>query len=217
METRASGDKAARHCLTTRRYLVRGDGSTAHEGIFDTDTGRFIRHSTHQGWRDDSSWARGLTRAHLWFRQRLSIHGRQPLPADAEACAAYYIEHTPDHGLPPNDWTEPEPAQPNESSAAAIAASAFLQLSDLSADPLQASKYQQYAFRILDTLLQPAFLASETPNWEGILRGGMYHQSKGLGVNESVMWGDYFFLEALVAALSLLNGRPGGAHGASGA
>ena len=50
---------AHRHCLTTRRTLVRGDGSTAHEGIFDTQTGEFLRQSTHQGWRGDSCWARG--------------------------------------------------------------------------------------------------------------------------------------------------------------
>jgi unsaturated chondroitin disaccharide hydrolase len=31
------------HCLTTRRFLVRGDGSTAHEGIFDLRTGEFLR------------------------------------------------------------------------------------------------------------------------------------------------------------------------------
>ena len=63
------------------------------------------------------------------------------------------------------------------------------------------------AFTILDTLLQASFLAVETANWEGILKQGMYHQRKGLGVNESVMWGDYFFLEALLDALNGLNGR----------
>jgi len=37
--------------------------------------------------------------------------------------------------------------------------------------------------------------------WEGMLKGGVYHIHKDLGVNESVMWGDYFFTEALEHAL----------------
>jgi unsaturated chondroitin disaccharide hydrolase len=37
---------AEAHCRTTRDTLVRADGSTAHEGIFDTDTGQFLRQST---------------------------------------------------------------------------------------------------------------------------------------------------------------------------
>jgi unsaturated chondroitin disaccharide hydrolase len=50
---------ASEHCLTTRRFLVRGDASTSHEGLFDIETGEFLRQTTHQGWRNDSSWARG--------------------------------------------------------------------------------------------------------------------------------------------------------------
>jgi unsaturated chondroitin disaccharide hydrolase len=46
---------AVEHCLITRRTLVRGDGSTSHEGIFDLDTGQFLRQTTQQGWRDDAS------------------------------------------------------------------------------------------------------------------------------------------------------------------
>ena len=52
-------DVAEQHCETTRKYLVRGDGSTSHEGIFDLETGEFLRQTTQQGWRNDSSWARG--------------------------------------------------------------------------------------------------------------------------------------------------------------
>ena len=58
---------ATQHCLTTRRYLVRGDGSTAHEGIFDLQSGQFLRASTQQGWRADSCWARGLAWAIYGF------------------------------------------------------------------------------------------------------------------------------------------------------
>jgi unsaturated chondroitin disaccharide hydrolase len=58
------------------------------------------------------------------------------------------------------------------------------------------------AFTILDPLLRPEFIANETHGWEGILKHGVYRECKGLGVNESVVWGEYFFLSALEKALA---------------
>ena len=46
------------------------------------------------------------------------------------------------------------------------------------------------------------FLARSRPEWEGILLHGVYHYHKGLGVDESVAWGDHFFVEALVKVLA---------------
>ncbi len=197
--------KATQHSLTSRRYLVRGDGSTSHEGIFDTETGEFLRQSTHQGWRDDSSWARGLTWGLYGFGTVYRFTSDPRFLQTAEACAAFYIENTPAHGIPPNDWMEPDPANPYESSAAAIAASGLLQLAEICGDPLRARFYRDYALRIVDTLTGPEFLANETPGWEGILKHGMYHERKGLGVDESVMWGEYFFLEAVSKAIEVLS------------
>src|SRR5437016_13445953 len=51
---------ALAHCRTSARYLIRPDGGTVHEGIFDPETGQFLRSSTHQGWSADSTWSRGL-------------------------------------------------------------------------------------------------------------------------------------------------------------
>jgi unsaturated chondroitin disaccharide hydrolase len=192
---------AMEHCLTTRRTLVRGDGSTSHEGIFDIATGEFLRQSTHQGWRGDSSWARGQAWALYGFGTAYAFTGDERFLHTAAACADYYIERTPASGVPPNDWDEPHPALPYESSAAAIAASGMLDLAELTGDPVRAARYRDYALRILDTLTGLEFLAVETPGWEGILKHGIYHQRKGLGVDESVMWGDYFFLEALSKAI----------------
>lgn len=198
------GRVAAQHCLTTRRYLVRGDGSTSHEGIFDLETGEFLRQTTHQGWRHDSSWARGLTWALYGFGTVYGFTGDARFLHTAEACADYYIEHTPGHGVPPNDWFEPSPPYPYESSAAAIAASGLFNLARLTGDLARGRLYRDYALQIVDTLTGPDFLAIETPDWEGILKHGMYHQNKGLGVDESVMWGDYFFLEAVDKTLRAL-------------
>jgi unsaturated chondroitin disaccharide hydrolase len=189
--------KAREHCLTTRRHLVRGDGSTAHEGIFDLETGEFLRQATHQGWRNDSSWARGQCWALYGFGTAYWLSGDERFLDTAQRCADFYIERTPSHGVPPNDWEEASPRRPYESSAAAIAASGLLQLAALTQDPERAVKYNDYARTILDTLLTPAFLAVDSPTWEGILMHGSYHERKDLGVDESVMWGEYFFVEAL--------------------
>jgi unsaturated chondroitin disaccharide hydrolase len=61
--------------------------------------------------------------------------------------------------------------------------------------------YRNTALRILETLSGPEFLAAGDPAWEGVLKHGIYHQRKELGVDESVMWGDYFFLEACYQVL----------------
>lgn len=192
---------ATDHCLTTRRFLVRGDGSTSHEGIFDLQTGEFLRQTTHQGWRNDSSWARGQTWASYGFTTAYQITKDPRFLDTAQRCADFYLERTPAHGVPPNDWDEPSPLQPYESSAAAIAAAGLLELAQTAGEPSKAAHYRERALAILNTLLGPEFLADETPGWEGILKHGIYHAHKKLGVDESVMWGEYYFLAALEKAL----------------
>ena len=91
-------DIAMRHSLTTRRVLVRGDGSTAHEGVFDTDTGEFLRQTTHQGYRGDSCWSRGLAWAMYGFTTCYEYSRDPHFLETAQACADYYITHTPADG-----------------------------------------------------------------------------------------------------------------------
>ncbi len=190
-------ERVRRHCLQTRRYLVRGDGSTSHEGVFDLQTGCFLRQTTQQGFRDDSSWARGQAWALYGFGTAFAFDGDPRFLSTARSCADFFIERTGEAFVPPNDWEEPHPARPYESSAAAIAASGLLQLAALVPDREEADRYAAYAFGVIRTLCEPRFLASEDPAWDGILKHGSYHETKNLGVDESVMWGEYFFVEAL--------------------
>jgi len=190
-------DVALRHCYTTRRVLVRGDGSTAHEGLFDLETGEFLRQSTHQGYRGDSCWSRGLAWALYGFGTAYAYARDPMLLATAEACADFYIRHTPADGVPPWDYDAPADSRALlDTSAAAIASSGLFQLSGLVADAAKGHFYGETARHILATLCRD-WLAESDPQWEGILKGGVYHIHKNLGVNESVMWGEYFFLEAL--------------------
>jgi unsaturated chondroitin disaccharide hydrolase len=204
---RESGDAALleiarRHCLTSRRVLVRGDGSTAHEGLFDLETGELIRQSTHQGYRGDSCWSRGLAWALYGFGTAY-LYTRDPRFLETAClCADFYLAHTPG-GVPPWDYDAPPEsrAQP-DSSAAAIAASGLWNLSELAATQAHQMLYRQAAIQIMDALTQPEYLASGTPGWEGMLKRGVYHIHKGLGVDESVAWGEHFFVEALVKVLN---------------
>jgi unsaturated chondroitin disaccharide hydrolase len=197
---------AHEHCLTTRRTLVRGDGSASHEGIFDLDTGAFLRQTTQQGFRDDGSWARGQAWALYGFGTAYRYTGDRRLLETAQACADFYIERTGEALVPPNDWDEPNPAVPYESSAAAIAAGGLWQLAGLVRDQSKARSYASYALRTLTRLCERDFLSAGDPNQEGLLRHGIYHEGKGLGVDESVMWGDYWFLDALATADAHVNG-----------
>ena len=192
---------ACRHCLTTRRRLVRGDGSTAHEGIFNPETGAFLKQTTRQGWRNDSTWARGLTWALYGFGTAFDFSGDIRFLNTAELIAGYYMEHTPQGSIPPNDWDEPAPEIHFESSAAAIAACGLYRLSKLVKDPAQADRYATHALKTLQTLLTPDFLALEMPEWKGILKHGIYHKPAQVGVDESTIWGDYYFLELLSLVL----------------
>jgi unsaturated chondroitin disaccharide hydrolase len=193
---------AMRHTLTSRRVLVRGDGSTAHEGIFDLNTGEFLKQTTHQGYRGDSCWSRGLAWSLYGFGTCYGYMRDARFLQTAEACADFFIRHTPGDGVPPWDFDAPEESRNLvDTSAAAIAASGLFQLAGLSGDALKGKFYQQTAHRIVAGLCRN-YLGEGTPGWEGILKGGVYHLHKNLGVNESVMWGEYFFLEALERALA---------------
>jgi unsaturated chondroitin disaccharide hydrolase len=195
------------HCRTTRKRLVRGDGSTAHEGIFDLQSGAFLRQTTHQGWRDDSSWARGLAWSLYGYSQVYALTGWDEALATAELNADFWLRNLPADGVPWWDFdaelSQPLPWGPQkDSSAAAIAASGLLDLARQTPAASRAEAYRRTALTMLDALVQPDYLAVDTPGWEGVLKHGVYHTRKNLGVDESVMWGEFFFVEALTKALA---------------
>lgn len=203
----ATGDNGLRHvalehCRTTQRYLVRPDGGTVHEGVFDLETGAFVRPSTHQGWSAESTWSRGLAWALYGFTAAHRLSGEEEFLGTAERCAGYYLRHAPAGLVPYWDFDLP-PDEPRlwDSSAGAIAASGLWDLAEEVANPADQERYRTAALTILQSLCSDQFLPRNQPEWEGILLHGVYHYHKGLGVDESVAWGDHFFVEALVKAV----------------
>ncbi len=192
-------DAATQHCLTTRRHLIRGDGSASHEAMFDLESGDFIAQTTQQGYSASGSWARGQAWALYGFSTVYRFTGDRRFLQTATLAADFWIEKTRETLVPPNDWEEPEPARRFESSAAAAAAGGLWQLAGVVQDPALSRTYADHAVATIEALASPEFLATPDEQWEGVLKHGTYHERKNLGVDESVMWGDYWFLDTVDA------------------
>ena len=202
---------AHRHSETSRRFLVRGDGSTSHEAIFDLESGESLRQSTHQGFRGDSCWSRGLAWSLYGFTRSFGQTGHAHYLETAQLNADYYLSHTPASGITPWDYDAPAEGKLSvdqvDTSAAAITASGLFDLADATANPTQARAYRDFALNSLVSLSEQ-YLGDKTPGFEGVLNGGVYHIHKDLGVHEAVLFGEYFFVEALQKALTFLNQKP---------
>ena len=201
---------AHKHCQTTRRTLVRGDGSTSHEGIFDLSTGEFLKQTTQQGYRGDSCWSRGLAWSLYGFGTCFQLTRDPTYLEVAQLNAEWWLAHIAEDGVPPWDFDAPLSGPLSRSqvdtSASAIAAVGLFNLAELSPSIARRKAYLDCALRTLDSLTT-RYLGEGEDGWEGILRGGVYHIHKDLGVNESVMWGEFFFVEALQKARRLLSDK----------
>ncbi|MGQ9651660.1 MAG: hypothetical protein ACUVXJ_16270 [Phycisphaerae bacterium] len=202
----------SQHVATSRRHLVRGDGSTvgsALMGDYRERTGRIDR----TGWQQDSCWARGQAWAVYGFATCGRLLGFGPWLETARQCAYYLIEKLSGDPIPSWDLDAPPGAAlPRDSSAAAIAAAGFLELVQaehtVGSEQARQRRYlQDAALRILTALCEPEYLAIDDPNWEGILKHGVGDLERGLAVDESVIWGDFFFAEALHRARGLLRAK----------
>jgi len=201
---------AHKHCQTTRRTLVRGDGSTAHEGIFDLNTGEFLKQTTQQGYHGDSCWSRGLAWSLYGFGTCFQLTRDPTYLEVAQLNADWWLAHVAEDGVAPWDFDAPLSGtlirSQVDTSGSAIAAVGLFNLAELSPSVARRKAYLDCALRTVDSLTT-RYLGEGEDGWEGILRGGVYHIHKDLGVNESVMWGEFFFVEALQKARRLLSDK----------
>jgi len=185
------------HAQTSLRYLLRPDGSTYHTFFLDQETGQPIGPRTHQGYADDSLWARGQAWAIYGFALAAEWCGEPRLLEAARQTARRFIAELPPDGVPWWDLRLPDDAPHyRDSSAGAIAAAGTLRLARLD-DEAEEGEFRDSASTLLDSLVTHCF--ETQPEAQGLLRYGTYHAHKGWGVDAHFICGDYFFLEAVLA------------------
>lgn len=195
-------DAALKHIRTCLKYSIREDGSTYHTVFMDPVSGKMVRGATCQGYRDDSSWARG---------QAWAIYGtaigyrylRRPDVLDAfSRVTDYYMRRLPEDMVPYWDliFTDGD-QEPRDSSSASIAACGLLEMAALVPQE-NADRYRALARRMLKSL-DERYSVKDPARSNGLVLHGTYSKKSPYntctpeGVDECVSWGDYFYMEAL--------------------
>jgi unsaturated chondroitin disaccharide hydrolase len=183
----------------TRGAFIRPDMSTYHAVEYDLVTGERTRGFTFQGYADESCWTRGQAWAIYGFAETARATGKVEYLTLAERLADYYLARMGDRLVPFWDFDDPAiPDCPLDSATGGIVASAFLTMAALHPDRKAGDLWQARAFAILDALCETC-LASEA-NHRGLLKHGCYSKPHNIGPDSAVLFGDWFFTEALCTA-----------------
>ena len=187
---------ALRHADTTMKNHYRADYSSYHVIDYDTISGEVKSKGTFQGYADESAWARGQAWGLYGYIVCYRYTKEQKYLDFAENIAAYIMKNVKtEDKIPYWDYNAPDiPNAPRDASAAAITASALLELKDMVKD---GSKYYAYAETILKNLSGEQYLAKKGENKGFILMHSVGHLPANSEIDTPLNYADYYYLEAL--------------------
>jgi unsaturated chondroitin disaccharide hydrolase len=201
--TKVSGDSsfykiAVTHANTTMKNHFRPDYSSYHVIDYDTITGKPLSKVTHQGYADESAWARGQA----WGLYGYTVAYRETKDKryldQAVKIADFFLNHPnlPKDKIPYWDFNVPDiTKEERDASAAAIAASGLLELGQYVKN---GKTYYTAAEQMLKTLSTPAYLANPGENNYFILMHSVGHKPAKSEINVPIVYADYYYIEGLL-------------------
>ena len=188
-------DIAVSHAETTMRHHFRPDGSCYHVAVYDPESGRFLRGCTHQGYADGSMWARGQAWAIYGYTVVYRETHDQRFLDFACKVADVYLDRLPDDSVPLWDFDDPRGLDaPRDASAAAVVASALLELEGY-ADKDHAARYHDASRKMLASLGSDAYRSGDRN--DSFLLHSTGHHPAGTEIDASIIYADYYYIEAL--------------------
>ncbi|MCO6149159.1 glycoside hydrolase family 88 protein [Flavobacterium sp. NRK1] len=187
---------AVKHAETTMQNHFRPDYSAYHVVVYDPETGKKLKGVTAQGYSDDSMWARGQAWAIYGFTMVYRETGDRKFIDFAHKVARVYLDHLPADQIPYWDFNAPDiPNAPKDASAAAITASALLELSTFTKDRTLKREYESKAMKMIRELTD--HYQSRYQN-DALLLHSTGHKPADSEINNSIIYADYYYLECLV-------------------
>ena len=190
---------AVRHYEAACNNVIRDDASAYHTFYFDPETGEPLKGVTRQGYSDDSAWARGQA----WGIYGIPLNYRYLKDDSAfnlfKGMTNYFLNRLPEDevcywDLIFTDGSE----QSRDSSAAAIGVCGIHEmLKSLPEVEPDKDTYRHAMHCILRSLIE-RYTAPEIKAGNPVLLHGVYSWHSGKGVDEGNIWGDYYYMEALM-------------------
>lgn len=187
------------HYRTTVDNAFREDASTFHTYYFDPETGEPLKGVTRQGYSDDSSWARGQAWAIYGTALQYYENKDEEIVPDFKAVTNYFLNRLPEDHVPYWDliFNDGDP-QSRDSSSGAIAVCGMHEMLKYLPETDSEKQVYQYSMHTIMRSMMNDYTYQNIDNENSLLKHGVYSWHSGKGVDEGNIWGDYFYLEALV-------------------
>ncbi len=190
---------AVEHANTTLKNHFRPDYSSYHVLDYNLRTGGVDRKVTHQGYSDESAWARGQAWGLYGYIVMYRFTKNAVYLSQANNIARFLLNHPnlPEDKIPYWDFDAPDiPNAKRDASAGAIMASALLELAQYTKGQ-QKKQYISSAEKMIQSLASPAYKAPLGKNGGFLLQHSVGHLPNKSEVDVPLTYADYYFLEAL--------------------
>ncbi|MGG7077789.1 glycoside hydrolase family 88 protein [Clostridium sardiniense] len=190
---------AETHFETSCNYVIRDDASAFHTFYMNPEDGSPVKGVTRQGYNDESAWARGQA----WGVYGIPLNYKNTKNTEAfnlyKGMTNYFLNRLPKDNvcywdLIFNDGDD----QSRDSSAAAIAVCGMHEMNKYLPEVDESKEVYKYAMHTILKSLIDNYTNPNIGEGEPVLLHGVYSWHSGKGVDEGNIWGDYYYLEALI-------------------
>lgn len=190
---------AMRHYEAACNNVIRDDASAYHTFYFDPETGEPLKGVTRQGYSDDSAWARGQA----WGIYGIPLNYRYVKDDSAfnlfQGMTNYFLNRLPEDEVCYWDLIFTDGSnQSRDSSAAAIGVCGIHEMLKYLPEVESDKNTYRHAMHCILRSLMERYTAPEIKPGNPVLLHGVYSWHSGKGVDEGNIWGDYYYMEALM-------------------